>query len=227
MEIAIVYEDNQILVCIKPQNVPSQADSSKDMDMLTLVKQHIKQRYHKLGNVYVGLVHRLDRVTGGLMVFAKTSKAAKRLSEQIARHEMQKSYLAICKGVLKDDKGKLIDYLKKDNKTNLVKIVSKTTPFSKRAELDYVVLSKKNYLNLVEINLHTGRSHQIRVQLKNAGAPIFGDHRYAGAKEGNLVLWAYKLCFIHPTKKEKMTFIYFPPNDKPWNYFQKEIDNKK
>lgn len=223
----IVYEDNHILVCVKPQNIPSQEDESGDADMLSIVKNYIKEKYQKPGNVYVGLVHRLDRVTGGLMVFAKTSKAAKRLSEEIVSHEMQKSYLAVCNGYLKKDEDKLVDYLKKDSKNNLVKIVSKTTPFAKRAELDYTVLSKKDNLSLVEINLHTGRSHQIRVQLKNAGAPIFGDHRYAGAKQGNLALWAYKLCFIHPTKKEKMTFIYFPPDEKPWNYFEKEINNKK
>ncbi len=225
--VEVIYEDNHILVCVKPQNVPSQSDSSGDMDMLSMVKDYIKQKYNKPGNVYVGLVHRLDRVTGGLMVFAKTSKAAKRLSEEIALHEMNKRYLAVCHGELKDNSGKLVNFLKKDASKNIVTVVSKSAVNAKRAELDYTVVAKKDQLSLVEIALHTGRSHQIRVQLSYAGAPLYGDHKYNDAKAGNLALWAYKLSFVHPTKKEKMTFIYYPPNEKPWNYFEKEINNIK
>lgn len=223
----VVYEDNHVLVCVKPQNVPSQEDESGDLDMLNMVKNYIKEKYHKNGNVYVGLVHRLDRVTGGLMVFAKTSKSAKRLSEEIASHSMEKSYLAVCQGCLKQDKGNLVDYLKKDSTTNLVKVVSPSTVFAKRAELNYTVLAKKENLSLVKIDLVTGRSHQIRVQFSSRGTPIYGDHKYANYKQGDLALWAYKLSFIHPTKKEKLTFVYYPPNVKPWNYFEKEINNTK
>ncbi len=225
--VEVIYEDNHILVCVKPQNVPSQSDSSGDMDMLSMVKDYIKQKYNKPGNVYVGLVHRLDRVTGGLMVFAKTSKAAKRLSEEIALHEMNKRYLAVCHGELKDNSGKLVNFLKKDASKNIVTVVSKSAVNAKRAELDYTVVAKKDQLSLVEIALYTGRSHQIRVQLSYAGAPLYGDHKYNNAKAGNLALWAYKLSFVHPIKKEKMTFIYYPPNEKPWNYFEKEINNIK
>ena len=223
----IIYEDNHILVCVKPQNIPTQKDESGDMDMQTEIKEYLKEKYQKPGNVFVGIVHRLDRVTGGLMVFAKTSKAAKRLSEQIKSGEFKKSYLAVTNGILKQKKGTLVNYLKKDNFTNMVSLVSKTTPLAKEAKLDYEVISEKDGLSLLKINLHTGRSHQIRVQLRGVNAPIYGDHRYGFAKSGNLALWAYKLSFYHPTKNEKQTYIFLTTIENPWNFFNKEINNIK
>ena len=218
----IAYEDNHLLVVIKPQNVPSQEDSSKDKDMLTLCKEYIKEKYNKPGEAYVGLVHRLDRPTGGLMVFAKTSKCASRLAEQMKNGEFNKEYLAVCVGKPKYDSDKLVNYLKKDEIDNVVRVVPMLEYGAKRAELDYKVLDFNQKVSLLSIKLYTGRSHQIRVQLSNIGHAIFGDVKYKGdiAKGYNLALWAYKLVFIHPVTKQVMNFISYPPEDDiPWNYF--------
>ena len=226
----IIYEDNHILVCIKPQNIPSQADSSKDDDMLSLVKNYIKQKYNKTGNVYVGLVHRLDRPTGGVMVFAKTSKAASRLSMQIKNGEFQKKYYACVIGQPRIKSNTLKNYLKKDEKTNIVQIVPQSLTGAKYAELDYQTLETyQKQISLVDVSLKTGRSHQIRVQLAYNGNPIFGDAKYSGdiVKNQNLSLWAYQLVFWHPISKEKMTFKVLPPLAKaPWKYFENTISNR-
>lgn len=226
----ILYEDNHIIVCEKPQGIPSQEDISKDKDMLTIVKEYVKEKYNKQGNVYVGLVHRLDRPTGGIMVFAKTSKAASRLCNQIKSEEkdFKKKYLAVVVGCPKNKKGKLVSYLLKDEKENKVREVNEKTTGAKRAELDYncLVYNEKHNLSLIEISLYTGRSHQIRVQLCSMKTPIFGDSKYGGDVEGktNLCLWAYRLSFVHPTTKELMTFKSRPPTQEyPWKYFENEI----
>ena len=223
-DLNVVYEDNHIIVVVKPQNIPTQEDESKDKDMLTIVKEYIKEKENKPGNVYVGLVHRLDRPTGGLLVFAKTSKAASRLDEQIREGQMTKRYLAVVNGAPRENRAKLINHLKKNARTNTVQVVPELTTGAKRAELDYVVLEKKDKVSLVDVKLHTGRSHQIRVQLKNIGCPIYGDVRYGGdilAKGHNLALWAFELRFVHPTTKQNLTFICYPPEDKtPWNVFK-------
>ena len=223
----VIYEDNHILVCIKPQNIPSQADSSKDMDMLTMVKDYIKEKYNKPGNAYVGLVHRLDRPTGGVMVFAKTSKAASRLSKQIQTKEFQKKYFAIVCGRPKFETDTLVHYLKKDEKENIVKIVPSSEQGAKKAELIYKTLETYNQqLSLVDVSLLTGRSHQIRVQMASIKTPLFGDSKYGGdiVKNQKLSLWAYNLSFVHPTTNQKMTFTVCPPVDNlPWKYFDKQI----
>lgn len=220
----VVYEDNQIIVVIKPQNVPTQADSSNDADMLTMVKAYIKEKYNKPGNVFVGLVHRLDRPTGGVMIFAKTSKAASRLSESIKSGELKKNYLTIVEGGLKDKKQKLINYLKKNEKTNVVKVVGQAVSDAKYAELEYVVLDEKNNTSLLNINLITGRSHQIRAQLSNLGNPIYNDFKYGSKTKGNLMLWAYCLTFIHPTTKQKMTFKVLPDLKGAWKNYSNVIE---
>ena len=203
----ILYEDNHLIVVIKKPNILSQGDITKDNDMLTIIKSYLKEKYQKKGNVYLGLVHRLDRPTSGIMVFAKTSKAARRLSEQIKNKEFKKSYLAVVYN-LKEAKGIFIDYIKKlENNTS--KIVSKEE--GKYAELNYEKLETIKNLSLVKINLITGRHHQIRVQFSKRGYPLYGDKRYNKNETANtLALFAYKLEFIHPTKKEKMTFIKYP-----------------
>ena len=160
--INIIYEDNHLLVVEKPINVPVQKDSSNDLDLLTMLKDYIKKKYNKPGNVYLGLVHRLDRPVGGIMVFAKTSKAASRLSEQIRNGTFKKEYLAIVCGKVKEN-GTLEDYLLKDSKTNMVKVNSK----GKKSILEYIRLDYREGLSLVKINLKTGRSHQIRVQFSS------------------------------------------------------------
>lgn len=223
----VIYEDNHIIVVIKPQNIPTQEDDSKDKDLLTMVKEYIKEKDNKPGNVFVGLVHRLDRPTGGVMVFAKTSKAASRLSTQIANGTLEKKYLAVVLNKPRENRMKLINYLKKNPRTNTVQVVPELTDGAKRAELEYNVLDKKEKVSLVEVKLYTGRSHQIRVQMKHIGCPVYGDVKYGGdklAKGHNLALWAYELKFQHPTTKENLTFRVYPPEDKtPWNVFDLNI----
>ncbi len=225
----VLYEDNHILVCVKPQNIPSQQDSSNDLDMLNIIKKYIKEKYHKQGNVYVGLVHRLDRPTGGVMVFAKTSKSAKRLSEQIKTKDFEKNYYAVLCGVPTNTSSTLVHYLKKDEKQNKVYVTKKQDANSKRAELDYEVKEiYHNKLSLVDVKLKTGRSHQIRVQMSSIKTPIFGDSKYGTNLDGdNLALWAYKLSFVHPTTKQRLNFVAFPPiSNLPWKYFETLKINK-
>ncbi len=220
--IKILYEDNHLLVVEKPVNVPSQKDESNDADILTILKDDIKVRYNKSGNVYLGLVHRLDRPVGGAMVFAKTSKAASRLSEQIRNHQFKKVYLAVLNGKPDTSSGRLNDYLLKNEKTNTVKVVNKSTPGAKEAILDYEVLKSADGLSLVRIRLHTGRSHQIRVQFSNVGYPLYGDQKYGADinKAGQqIALWSYEISLVHPTLKQEMPFKCNPPYKKPWSIF--------
>ncbi|MBQ7579471.1 MAG: RNA pseudouridine synthase [Clostridia bacterium] len=220
-KLEILYEDRQIIVVLKPQNVPSQADETGDLDMLNIVKNHIKEDLNK-DNVYVGLVHRLDRPTGGIMVFAKTSKSASRLSAQIESGELEKSYLVVTKGKPVLLHGTLINFLKKDEKQNKVSIVPQSTDGAKRAELEYNVLESKNDLSLIQVKLKTGRGHQIRVQFSNIKCPVFGDQKYGGKNmpKVNLNLFAYELKFTHPTTKERLTFRSYPPEDmEAWKNF--------
>jgi 23S rRNA pseudouridine1911/1915/1917 synthase len=205
----ILYEDNHILVAVKPVGILSQEDSTKDSDMLTLLKQYLKEKYQKPGNVFLGLVHRLDRMTGGVMVFARTSKAASRLSTSIQNHEFEKKYLAVVRGTITGN-NRLEDYLWKDENENKSYVTSKEK--GKFAALRYEALETKNNLTLVKIELETGRSHQIRVQFSHRGYPLYGDTLYGGPN-GDLALYAYQLTFIHPVTKEKMTFTSLPTNE--------------
>ena len=208
-----------IIVVEKVPNIPSQADKTGDIDMLTIVKQYIKEKYNKPGNVYLGLVHRLDRPVGGIMVFAKTSKAASRLSNQVREKVFKKKYLAVVDGKIDNQKGTLEDYLYKDERNNVSKVVNKDKKNAKLAKLDYEVLkyNEVKNLSLVEINLHTGRHHQIRVQLSNFGHSIFGDQKYRTRGKGKqIALWAYELTIEHPITKEKMTFKNLPEAVGTW-----------
>ena len=198
----ILYEDNHIIVVIKPFNVLSQSDDTKDLDMLSIIKSYLKEKYKKSGNVYLGLVHRLDRPTGGIMVFAKTSKAASRLSESIRNNLFTKKYLAVVNGYLENDYGVFEDHIEKTNDNS--SIISKN---GKYAKLEYEVLKKNNNLSLVSVSLITGRHHQIRLQFANIGHPLLGDSKYGNDKGlSNVALWSYKLKFKHPTKDEEMEF---------------------
>jgi len=206
----ILYEDNHIVVVEKKTNIPVQEDDSKDLDMINMIKKYLKEKYNKPGNVYVGLVHRLDRPVGGVMVFAKTSKAASRLSNEIRLNNFKKKYYAVVHGKTRENEI-LKNYLLKDEKTNTSSVVSKEK--GKEAILEYTLLKydNKKDLSLIEINLKTGRHHQIRVQLSYINHPIYGDQRYGKDKIGiQIHLWAYELSFIHPTKKEWMTFTSKP-----------------
>lgn len=221
-ELTILHEDNHIIVAMKPQGLPSCGDESGDDNMLEQVRRYIKEKYEKPGNVYVGLVHRLDRPTGGVMVFAKTSKAAARLAEQMRSGDFEKKYLAVLVGTPKEEKGTLVNYLKKNPVNNMVYICTQTTDGAKMASLEYKILEEKGGLSLAEIKLHTGRTHQIRVQMAGISHPVYGDMRYGGenAKKGNLALWAYSLTFTHPVTKERLKFMLEPPADAvPWKNF--------
>ncbi len=218
----ILFEDNHVIVVLKPQNVASCPDESEDANMLDLVKEYLRVRYRKPGNAYVGLVHRLDRPTGGVMVFAKTSKAAARLSEQMRTGDFEKKYLAVLVGAPHEERGKLVNWLKKNAVNNTVYLCPQGTDGAKLASLDYAVLAKAEGLALTEIKLHTGRSHQIRVQTAGISHPVYGDMRYGGekAQKGKLALWAYSLSFTHPVTHERLRFLAEPPaEERPWSYF--------
>lgn len=203
--INVVYEDNHIIVVIKPYNVLTQSDVTNDKNMLDMVRDYIKVKYNKPGNVYVGMVQRLDRPVGGLLVFAKTSKAAARLSEDIRKDNIVRVYTADVHGKTKVQ-DVLINYLVKDKRTNMVKAYSNEVKGSKYAKLEYKNIEYKEGISRVEITLHTGRAHQIRVQMSGAGYPIYGDMRYGKGEKGHIHLFCSKLEILHPTKKEWMTF---------------------
>ena len=215
--INIIYEDNHLLVVEKPINIPVQEDSSKDLDFLTLLKDFIKKRDNKPGNVFLGLIHRLDRPVGGIMVFAKTSKCASRLSEQVRNRTFKKTYFAIVEGKV-EEKATLVDKLLKDTKNNIVRVDKN----GKESILDYELIDYKDNLSLVKINLKTGRSHQIRVQFSSRGHALYGDQKYnSNSKVGEqIALFANSITFNHPITKEELTFELDLPNRKPWNKFK-------
>ena len=222
----VLYEDNQIIVVLKPQNIPTQSDVSGNEDMLSLVKKYVKEKYQKEGEAFIGLVHRLDRPTGGVMVFARNSKSAKRLTEQFKNHTTEKIYYAVTTKVVREKSKTLVNYLEKNEKENIVKVVPMLSSGAKKAELTYRELENNGQMSLLEVKILTGRSHQIRVQLSTLGYPLYGDGKYGKNKDvatKNLGLWAGKLSFIHPTTKEKMVFMACPDTEKePWKNFRME-----
>lgn len=223
INLKVIYEDNHIIVVEKPANIPSQGDKTGDLDMLTIIKAYLKEKYNKPGNVYLGLVHRLDRPVGGVMVFAKTSKAASRLSEQVREKVFKKKYLVIVNGKFEEKKGTLKDYLLKNERLNKSRVVEEGTKNSKYAELDYEVLKydKEQNLSLLKINLHTGRHHQIRVQLSSRDHSIYGDAKYNGRGSARqLYLWAYELTIQNVISKEEMTFTSIPEKEKAWKILE-------
>ena len=217
-KINVLYEDNHIIVVEKPVNVLVQADDTKDIDLLTMIKEYIKEKYNKPGNVYLGLVHRLDRPVGGVMVFARTSKAASRLSDEVRLRKIKKTYLAVVHGKTKDYE-KLVDYISKDEKTNNSYIDKKS---GKESILEYNTLKydEENDLSLIKVNLETGRHHQIRLQMSNINHSLYGDQRYGLQDKKQIALYAYKLEFIHPVTKEEMTFELLPKNEGVWKLIE-------
>lgn len=210
--INILYQDNHLLVVEKEVGILSQSDGSNTKDMLTILKDYLKKEYHKPGNVYLGLVHRLDKPVGGIMVFAKTSKAAKRLSEQIRNHEFEKSYLAVVKGEL-SSAGTYEDYLvKKDFHSYIT-----DKDHGKLARLKYNVIKKEKDRTLVKVELETGRYHQIRVQFASRNHPLLGDEKYGKKGKYPIALYAYQLSFLHPISKERLVFKLLPKE----GYFRK------
>lgn len=212
----ILYEDNHIIVVVKPCNVLSQGDNTGDSSIMDYIKEYIKVKYNKPGNVYLGLVHRLDRPVGGIMVFAKTSKAAGRLCKAFNEHSITKKYLAIVKGKMEKSNDTLIDYIDKDKNGDA--IISKD---GKKSILEYDVISynKENDCSLVSINLKTGRHHQIRIQFASRGHYLLGDQRYGVHDNKQISLFAYYLEFLHPVTHEVMEFKVFPEIKDFWTIF--------
>ena len=214
----IIYEDNHIIVVEKKPNQPTQQDNSNDYDLVREIKDYLVEKYNKPGEAYLGLVHRLDRPVGGVMVFAKTSKAASRLSEQIRTHKFTKKYTAVISGYISPTT--LKDYMVKDRRSNTSFVVPKSHKNGKYAELTILNshYQQNENLSIVEIDLKTGRSHQIRVQFSSRNLAIWGDARYNKlSKPGQqIALWASELSIIHPTKKERMTFKSHTPNAYPF-----------
>jgi 23S rRNA pseudouridine1911/1915/1917 synthase len=211
---------------LKPQNVACCPDESGDDNLFDCVKRYIKEKYQKTGNVFLGLVHRLDRPTGGVMVFAKTSKAAARLTEQMKTGGFEKKYFAVLASVPDKKQATLENYLRKNSLNNMVYVCTQTEEGAKFASLAYNIVEEKGGFCLADITLHTGRTHQIRVQMASINCPVYGDMRYGGenAVKGKLALWAYSLTFAHPTTGEKLRFEVEPPlNEVPWKNFTIKI----
>ena len=204
----IIYEDNHLLVVVKPQGIPVQKAESSNDDFQSLLKDYLKRKYDKPGNVFLGIVHRLDQPVGGVMVFAKTSKAASRLSEEIRQNLWKKQYLAVVDGIPREKKAVMEDYLVKNEEKNEVYVSKKGDPKAKFARLSYETLESKNGRSLLKITLETGRAHQIRVQLSSRGLPIVNDHKYNKNSKNisDIALWAYSVEIIHPVTKEKLVF---------------------
>ncbi len=223
-EIPILYLDNHLLGAVKPCNIPVQADDSRDLDLLTALKGYIGAKFQKPGAVYLGLVHRLDRPVGGVMVFARTSKAAERLSRDFAGHGQDKRYLAVVQGEMTGGRA-LEDWLVKDGKTGMVRVCDPNEPGAKRARLKTTPIASRGGTTLVSVELFTGRAHQIRVQHMHAGFPLWGDARYGGGKPGEqIALWAYRLTVTHPTLKTPVTLCAAPPDEGAWRAYRAEME---
>ena len=215
-KLEVLYEDNHIIVVVKPYNVLSQGDSTGDTSIMDMVKEYIKVKYHKPGNVYLGLVHRLDRPVGGIMVFARSSKAAARLTKAFNEHKITKKYLAIVHGKMEKDTDELIDKIEKTSDGN--SIVSDN---GKEAILDYEVLdyNKEYDCSLVSVTLKTGRHHQIRVQFASRGHYLLGDQRYGVLDNKQISLFSYYLSFEHPVTHEVLEFKIMPDKKDYWTRF--------
>ena len=220
----ILYEDNHVIVAVKPQNLLTQGDETGDSNLLDQIKQYVKETCNKPGEAYIGLVHRMDRPVGGLLVFARTSKAAARLSEQVRVHELNRQYVAIVEGET-PDQFTYVDYLTKDPEQNRVVVLPAYLKLQgKEAILHGRTIARREGLSLVAIQLETGRAHQIRVQMQHAGHPLWGDHRYGSGKgKEQIALWGMRLSFAHPITQERMLFIAPVPEEKPWLWFEREL----
>ena len=216
----ILHEDNHLIVVNKRVGDLVQGDKTGDKPLSDIVKEYIKDKYNKPGEVFLGVVHRLDRPTTGIVVFARTSKALSRMNELFSNRETQKTYWAIVKNKPEKAEDKLVHYLKRNEKNNTSKAHSKEVPDSKLASLDYKIIKELNNYVALEIHLHTGRHHQIRAQLSAIGCPIKGDLKYGFDRsnpDGGIHLHARKLVFIHPVSKENLEIVAPTPNNSVWN----------
>ncbi len=228
----ILFEDNHLLVAVKPAGVLSQSDMTGSPDMLTILKKYLVEKYHKPGQAYLGLLHRLDRPVRGIMVFAKTGKCASRISEQIRNRTVKKKYRAIVYGAFDEEKGQVRSYLFKNSRTNLTEVFETKEKAPKEAKecfLEYEVLGQGRIagvpVSLLSVDLHTGRSHQIRAQLSSIGHSIVGDRKYGKGPNrfsGDILLESYHLELDHPVSHERMVFEIPLAEEEPWNQFAKE-----
>ena len=225
-QIEVLYEDNHIIAVNKKTSDIVQGDKTGDTPLSDFVKKYLKEKYNKPGEVFVGTVHRIDRPVSGIVLFAKTSKALSRLNAMFQTKEIQKTYWAVVKNKPKNESGKLIHYLRKNEAKNMSKAYEKEAPGALRSELDYELICSSDNYYLLEIKPLTGRHHQIRVQLSAMGCPIKGDLKYGfdrSNKDASIHLHARKIEFIHPVKKEPMVIVAPPPNEVLWNEFVKRV----
>jgi 23S rRNA pseudouridine1911/1915/1917 synthase len=216
----VLFEDNHIIVVNKRVGDIAQGDKTGDKPLSDVVKEYIKDKYNKPGKVFLGVVHRLDRPTTGVVIFARTTKALARLNELFKIRETKKTYWAVVKKRPEQDSGSLVHYLKRDEKRNMSKAHLKEVPESKLASLDYKVIKQLDNYTVLEVDLHTGRHHQIRAQLSAIGSPIKGDLKYGADRsnpDGGISLHARKLVFVHPVTKDELTIVAPVPDDSVWN----------
>src|SRR5690554_5416580 len=226
MAIDVIYEDNHLIAVNKASGDITQGDKTGDEPLPEKVKRWLAKKYDKKGNVFCGVIHRLDRPTSGVVIFSKTSKALSRMNELFKKQAVQKVYWAIVESKPKEDSGSLLDYLKKNNKQNKSYSVKKGTPEAKEAVLDYELLAASDRYFLLEVRPKTGRHHQIRMQLANIGCIIKGDVKYGAKrsnKDGSISLHAKSAGFVHPVKKEPIEITADIPNDPLWKWFEKEV----
>lgn len=219
---SIIYEDNHLIIVNKQSGVLVQGDETGDMPLSEMVKEFLKQKYDKQGNVFCGVIHRLDRPVSGLVILAKTSKALERMNLQFKNREVHKTYWAISRQRPPEQKGHLKHWLWKDKEKNRVTAYQKEVKDSQLAELDYEFLYEKNGYCLIEVNPITGRPHQIRVQLKQMGCIIVGDMKYGYLQpnpDASICLHSKSVKFIHPIQKTELFFEADLPNEKIWNLF--------
>lgn len=229
----VIYEDNHLIIVNKTSGEIVQGDKTGDKPLSEILKEYVKAKYEKPGEVFLGVIHRLDRPVSGIVMFARTSKALARMNTLISSREIKKTYWAIVKGVPAEPEGHLINYLWKNDTQNKSYIVPETRKGALRAELEYKLIAKSKDYSLLEVNLMTGRHHQIRVQLSAIGLTIKGDLKYGYPRsnpDGSISLHARKIEFIHPIKLTPMVITALPPNERMWMIFQdiwdKEIEGK-
>lgn len=220
----VLYEDNHVIIVNKSSSEIVQADKTGDTPLSEMVKAFLKEKYNKQGNVYIGITHRLDRPVSGIVVFAKTSKALARLNDMFAKKDIKKTYWAIVCKMPPQEEGQLINYLVKNEKQNKSYAYDKEVPNSKKSILNYKLIGKSDRYYLLEIDLQTGRHHQIRCQLAKIGCVIKGDLKYGADrsnKDGSISLHARSISFVHPVSKKEINVVAPCPNDELWNYFCK------
>ncbi|MDO4547780.1 MAG: RNA pseudouridine synthase [Clostridia bacterium] len=224
-DVRVLYLDNHLLAVEKPANMPVQADSSGDMDMLNALKDYIARKFDKPGKAYLGLVHRLDRPVGGAMVLARTSKAAARLSKQFSDHKVKKIYLAVTKGE-QTGEVEMEDWLLKDERTGMVRAVDPGVAGAKRATLRSKAIASIDGATLREVELFSGRPHQIRVQHASRGWPVWGDARYDQGRPGcQIALWSARLTIEHPVARTPVTIVSRPPDAGIWTSFSRYLED--